>query len=291
MAKYRKILVAYDGSPSARNALAQASRLARQDNSWIKVLAVLPSYEGDLELIGVSNIKETIEGPGRKLLEDARQVADAEGVHVLANLEQGEPYDRIVHVAEDENCDLIIMGRRGRTHVERELVGGVTSRVIGHTRKDVLVVPKTAKIAWDSILLATDGSPYSEAAVAKAFEIAKDRGSRLTALSVAVSGAYSYNEFSALAPQAALELANKAMGIVRDVKKHAEQLGIPCEALVREDEPYEAIHTLAGEINASLIVMGSHGRKGLTRLFMGSVTEHVVGLSQCPVLISHLIGS
>ena len=53
MAKYRKILVAYDGSPSAKNALSLASQLAREDKSWIKVLAVVPSYQGDLELIGV----------------------------------------------------------------------------------------------------------------------------------------------------------------------------------------------------------------------------------------------
>lgn len=111
MAKYRKILVAYDGSPSARNALVQACRLAKTDKSWIKVLAVLPAYEGDLELIGVSRITETITGPGQTLLGEAKAIADAADVHVLANMEQGEPYDRIVHVADDENCDLIVMGR------------------------------------------------------------------------------------------------------------------------------------------------------------------------------------
>jgi nucleotide-binding universal stress UspA family protein len=68
MANYRKILAAFDGSVSARNALTVASYLAKEDKSWIKVLTVVPDYEGDLELIGVSKIKETIEGPGQKLL-------------------------------------------------------------------------------------------------------------------------------------------------------------------------------------------------------------------------------
>ena len=99
MANYRKILVAYDGSVTARNALAVASHLAREDKCWIKVLTVLPDYKGDLELIGVSNIKETIEGPGSEFLTEARQIADYEDVHVLTNMAQGEPYDKIVHVA------------------------------------------------------------------------------------------------------------------------------------------------------------------------------------------------
>jgi nucleotide-binding universal stress UspA family protein len=284
MAKYRKILVAYDGSASARNALVQASRLARQDKSWIKVLAVMPSYEGDLELIGVSNIKETMAGPGQKLLAEAQEIANAEDVHILTNLEQGEPYDRIVHIADDENCDLIVMGRRGRSHIEREMVGGVTARVIGHTTKDVLVIPAQAELNWENVLLATDGSPYSAAAVKKAFAITKDRGSKLTAVSVT----YTNDEFSALAPESVNELTSRARVLLDGIKKQADAEGIPFQSAIKEGEPYDEIRALADEIAASLIIMGSHGRKGLTRLLMGSVTEHVIGLAACPVLVSHI---
>ena len=77
MAKYRKILVAYDGSESAKNALAIASQMARENKSWIKVVAVLPGYQGDLELVGVKNIRETMEGTGRELLAEAQRIADA----------------------------------------------------------------------------------------------------------------------------------------------------------------------------------------------------------------------
>ena len=147
MAKYKKILVAYDGSETARNALVVSANLAKQDNSWIKVLAVVPPYDGDLDLIGISNIKETIEGPGEKLLAEAREIADNEGVHVLTNLAQGEPFERISAIADDENCDLIVMGRQGVDHFERELMGSVTERVIGYTDINTLVVPEHFK--WD----------------------------------------------------------------------------------------------------------------------------------------------
>jgi len=284
MAKYRKILVAYDGSSSAQNALSLASQLAREDKSWIKVLAVVPPYQGDLELIGVSGIKEAITGPGQELLAEARQLADREGVHILTNLEQGEPYEQIVHVAEEENCDLIVMGRRGKGKMERALIGSVTARVIGHTGKDVLVIPETSKLSWENILLATDGSTCCDNALARALEIAQERKVKLNAVSVV----YTNDEFYALGQEIVKELYQEADKVLDKVKKWGGDLGVQTELFVRDGEPHQAITALAAEISASLIVMGSHGRKGLTRLLMGSVTERVIGYADCPVLVCHL---
>ncbi len=284
MARYRKILVAFDGSEPARNALEQAIRLADEDKSWIKVVAVLPSYQGELEMVGVANIKETMEGPGRKLLAEAKEIASARGVHILTNLEQGEPYERIVHVADDESCDLIIMGRKGTNRLERALMGSVTARVIGHTSKDVLVVPAHAAIVWDHPLVATDGSEFGDMAVADACLIAQTRGVPLTAVSVV----YTNDEFSALAPKMLDDLISQARELLEVVQQRAEGQGVVLTPVVMEGEPHEAILAAAAKLPASLIVMGSHGKKGLTRLLMGSVTERVIGLSTCPVLISHL---
>ncbi|HEX9714631.1 MAG TPA: universal stress protein [Desulfurivibrionaceae bacterium] len=284
MAKYRKILVAYDGSSSAQNALSLASQLAREDKSWIKVLAVVPPYQGDLELIGVSDIKEAITGPGQELLAEARQLADREGVHILTNLEQGEPYEQIVHVAEEESCDLIIMGRRGKGRMERALIGSVTARVIGHTGKDVLVIPENGTLSWENILLATDGSTCSDNALARSLEIAQERKAKLSAVSVV----YTNDEFYAVGQEVMKELYQEADKVLDKVRKWAGDLGVQAELFVRDGEPHQAITDLAAEISASLIVMGSHGRKGLTRLLMGSVTERVIGYADCPVLVCHL---
>jgi nucleotide-binding universal stress UspA family protein len=283
MAKYRKILVAYDGSASARNGLAVASNLAKEDKSWIKVLTVLPGYEGDLELVGVSNIKETIEGPGRKLLKEAQEIADHEDVHILTNMTQGEPYEKIVHVADDENCDLIVMGRRGQHQLERELVGSVTARVIGYTRKDVLVVPEGTKLTRRNILLATDGSRSCEAAVDRAIELAKEKSAGLTAISVV----YSNDEYLALAPGVVQELVGKAKEKLAIIEQKGKEAGIEITTVVKEGEAFEAITSLAKDNNIDLIVMGSHGRKGLQRLLMGSVTERTIGYAACPVLVIH----
>ncbi|OGQ97529.1 MAG: hypothetical protein A2521_10045 [Deltaproteobacteria bacterium RIFOXYD12_FULL_57_12] len=279
MDNYRKILVAYDGSPSSRNALRQAFTLA----NWIKVVAVIPDYMGDLDLTGISNIKEVILGPGQKLLAEAKEIAQAEKMNILTDLEQGEPYERIVQVAAEENCDLIVMGRRGHSRLERELMGGVTARVIGHTSKDVLVVPENTHFAWGEILLATDGSKYSSAAVERALELARQHSAKLNLISVVDVN----DEFSAQAPAAVNELTGKAHALLEEIKVRADVSGITTRTVVKEGEPHVAITELAAEIGATLIILGSHGRKGLTRLLMGSVTERVIGFAPCPVLISH----
>jgi len=283
MSKYQKILVAYDGSPSAQSALSLASQMAREDKSWIKVLAVVPTYQGDLDLIGVSNIKEVLAGPGERLLAEARKIAEQEQVHILTNWQQGEPYEQIVQVAEEENCDLIIIGRRSSTDLERDLIGSVTARVIGYTRKDVLVVPKNGKLSWENILLATDGSISCDNALARSLEIAQERGSKLAAVSVV----YTNDEFYALAHDMMKGLYREADKVLEKVKRWAGDLGVQAELFVKDGEPYQAIGNLAAERESDLIVIGSHGRKGLTRLLMGSVTERVIGYANCPVLVCH----
>jgi nucleotide-binding universal stress UspA family protein len=283
MGRYKKILVAYDGSASARSALIAAGKVAEEENSWLKVVAVVPVYKGDLELAGVSQVKETIAGPGKKILSEAKTQAEEIGLHILTDLEQGEPYERIVHIADDEKCDLIVMGRRGISHLERELMGGVTARVIGHTKRDVLVVPEGASLAWNRILVSTDGSPKSEAAVDLALRVAKAHSSKLTVMTVV----YTNDEFLALAPSMVTEMVTKAKAMIDMIQQKAEDAGVETAGVVKEGEPYKAITTLAGKIQADVIIMGSHGRRGLSKILMGSVTERTIGYSPCPVLIRH----
>lgn len=283
MGEWKNILVAYDGSESAKNAIAAGASLAKKDGCLLKVLTVVPPYEGDLELVGVSNIKDAIEGPGEKLLSEARALTDKHGVPVRISLEQGEPFDRIVHVAHAENCDLIIMGRSGLSHLERELLGGVTARVIGHTGKQVLVVPENTTFNLDNILVATDGSADSEAAVNHALILAEENKSRLTALSVV----HTNDEMTAMAPEYIEKMVKEADVFLKRIKDDAAKRGIQAETVIKEGNPHEKIVNLASEAGCSVIIMGTHGRKGLNRVLMGSVTERTIGYAVCPVLVIH----
>jgi len=282
MTHYRKVLVAFDGSPASKNALKKAFTLA----TWIKVLAVVPDYEGDIDLTGVSEIKEITHGLGQKLLTEAMAIALEEKTPILTNLDQGEPYERIVHVAENEKCDLIAIGRKGTKGLERALMGQVTARVIGYTSKDVLVVPEHGSDHLHEMLLATDGSPNTTRAVSRAIATARQFKARLTLVSVV----YANNEYLALAPEILSKLVQKARADLGEIETRAQAEGIDTRVIIRQGDPHVEITALAEELDAGLIVMGSHGRKGLTRLLMGSVAEQVIGSATVPVLVCHNTG-
>jgi nucleotide-binding universal stress UspA family protein len=281
MGKYRKILVAVDGSESSRNALLQAFRLAVDEKCWITVTSVVPPYEGEIELLGIKDIRAALRKPCDDALREAQQLAETERALIKTVCEEGEIHERIVDLADAENCDLIIMGRRGLRRVEPMLVGRVTARVIGHTQRDVLVVTKDSPVGWNTIVLATDGSKYSALAADHAIAFAKSYTGELRIISVVDVP----TEFYAEAPQAVEDLVRKAKGFVADVKKQAERAGVKAETFVGEAEAYQAINNLAREQKADIIIMGSHGRTGLRRLLMGSVTENVIGYAPCPVLV------
>jgi len=275
--KYKKILVAVDGSGSSLNALTQSFHLA----SRLTVVSVVPEYAGDLDMVGVGDLMASMRRPFEKALSEARNMAGTEGAMIRAILEEGEPYEKIVDIAEAENADLIVMGRRGLHTVERALLGSVTARVIGYSQRDVLVVPQHASVGWRKILLATDGSKYSRMASERAIDIAKAFGGELKAVSVVDVP----SELYGVSPETVEKMVQESKGYLKEVRQKADAAGVKTETFVKEREAYLAITDLAKEKSAETIIMGSHGRTGLRRLLMGSVVEKVIGYASCPVLV------
>lgn len=281
MGKYRKILVAFDVSEPGANALRQSFRLANDEKCWITVVSVIPPYEGDLAMTGLANLGEAMRKPCEDALAEAQRIATAERALIKTVCETGAIHERIIDVAEEENCDLIVLGRTGRRGLGRALIGSVASRVIGFSRRDVLVVPPGARIGWERLLLATDGSRYSSAAAERAIDFAKSYGGEIQAVSVVDIPPETYAE----AMNAVDKLTAKAKEFVQDVKKAAGARGVKATGFVAEGEAYQVITSLAEKERADVIVMGSHGRTGLRRLLMGSVAEKVIGHATCPLLI------
>jgi nucleotide-binding universal stress UspA family protein len=279
--RYRKILVAVDGSDSGMHALRESFKLATNEKSWITVTSVVPQYTGDLAMVGVGNIMDSMRKPCEDALHEAEKAAKAEGALIKTTCEEGDTYERIVDLAEAENCDLIVMGRRGLHRFEKALMGSVTARVIGYSHRDVLVVPRDTTIGWQRILVATDGSRYSMTAVERAIDFAKSYGGELRVISVVDVP----SEFYAEAPNAFDDLVSKAKGYVKDIRTQADSAGIKAEGFVGEGEAYQIITDVAKKEDVNIIVIGSHGRTGMKRLLMGSVTEKVIGHAPCPVLV------
>ncbi len=282
MHMYKNLLVGVDGSDISLHALKESFKLARED---LLVVAVAPPYSGDLRPMGVTDIGALLREPCEVALSKASAMAEAEGVQIRPVCVMGEPYEAIVELAEDEGRDLIIMGVRGASFAERLFVGSTTARVIGLSSQDVLVVPDKASIGWERILLATDGSEYSRKATQRAIELVQCSGGSLKVLSVLEISPHIY----AVAPEIAEEKIKLPKQYVEEVKQEAAARGIIAEDFVREAESaYEVIIDLAREKDIDLIVMGSHGRTGLKRLLMGSVTERVIAHAPCPVLVVKL---
>lgn len=280
---FRKIVAAVDGSSSSLNALRQAIALARSEKGVIKALSVAPPYTGDLGLVGVhEHVNDVIRAPYRKALEQAAMVAERANIIIKTILEIGEPADKIVEVAEDLNCELIVVGTQGVNPTKTALVGSTAARVIALSHVNVLAVPATSSINLDRILLATDGSECSETATVAAFEIQKSYGSGIIVLSVADVPSHLYG----LDARAADRILNEAKEALERIRFKSEQFGVQIESLFREGSPTKTINEIAAEKGIGLIVMGSHGRTGLKRFLMGSVTAGVISHAPCPVLVT-----
>ena len=281
MARYRKILVAIDGSEAGFHALEESFKLAVDEKCWITVVSVAPPYQGDLSTTAVGNIQKALKEPAERALSVADQMAKSARMLIKTVCEEGEPFERIIDLADAENCDVIIMGRTGRNNLERALVGSVTARVIGYTYKDVLVVPKGTSARWKTIVVATDGSKNSAAASARAIDFAASYNGALKVVSVVDVPPEFYGE----SPETVDKMIEKARTYAEDIKARAFAKDVKADVSVMEGDSALSITKLAASQEADVICMGSHGRTGLRRLLMGSVTAKVIGLSPCPVLI------
>jgi nucleotide-binding universal stress UspA family protein len=144
---------------------------------------------------------------------------------------------------------------------------------------------------YEKILVATDGSNLSKKAVSSAISLAALTGAALVVIKVVPRYPQSYFE-GGLALQATevgrieQQWAEEGQAVVDDVKTQAEEQGVKTRAItVKSDIVSDAIIAAAKKNKCDLIVMASHGRKGVKRLLLGSETHQVLTHSHIPVLV------
>lgn len=144
---------------------------------------------------------------------------------------------------------------------------------------------------YKRILVTTDGSPLSKKAVNSAIALAQATGAELVALHVVPRYPMSYFEGGATLAVADVkrieaQWSEKGQALVDAVKKSADAAGVKARtALARSDLVAESVIAAARKHKCDLVVMASHGRKGLKRLLLGSETQHVLTHSTVPVLV------
>ncbi|WP_049981943.1 universal stress protein [Halolamina rubra] len=145
---------------------------------------------------------------------------------------------------------------------------------------------------YDNILVPTDGSDTAEAAVDRAVDLAAKYDATVHALYVIDVDAVNYSlgtEQVDRIRQGHLDdmpevkqAADEATGYVADA---ATAAGVPAEEHVRAGQPARAIRSAIDELDADLVVMGSHGRSGISRALLGSVAEQVLRKTKVPVFV------
>jgi len=136
---FSRILVAIDGSDSAEKAFDVALDLAKKYASMLAVLAVArpPEFAEDVE---TEAILEHSQNYYRGVLDGLQARGDSAGLVTRYEVAVGHPAEKILSCAEKDRIDLIVMGHRGKSLLQRWLVGSVTKHVINHAHCAVLVV-------------------------------------------------------------------------------------------------------------------------------------------------------
>jgi nucleotide-binding universal stress UspA family protein len=139
------------------------------------------------------------------------------------------------------------------------------------------------------ILVPTDGSPLSDAAVDHAVELAKAIGAKITGLHVIPefhTFTYHTEMLEDTREQFEKDSREHAAKFLTKIERAAKESGVECRTMhVSHDRPYEAIIDAAKEAGCDVIAMASHGRKGMQGLLMGSETQKVLTHSTVPVLV------
>lgn len=295
---FGRMLIPLDGSKTAEDVLPYARRLAADARVAVELLGVVEmaeiaediasnqaAYAGALVREAVRNSTEYLE----KLAQTFHNGK------VRCNVQQGRPEDIIIAAASADRATLIAMATHGRSGVTRWLLGSVTEKVLRGTVNPLLVVrasgnPKTdGEAALRSVIVPLDGSDVAEtilspvAALAKALDL-QVLLIRVYGLPLPTYGGDDYYvpDYLELKDQ----IRDEAEGYLNSRANLLRAQGVAeVSTVVIEGSAADAIIDLARKTPDNLVALSPHGRSGLQRWVLGSVTEKVVRHCQDPVLI------
>jgi nucleotide-binding universal stress UspA family protein len=237
-------------------------------------------------------LMSAVDDQGTAVLKSATATCALHGVFAEQVIIRDAPDTGIVALGRANRFDLIILGTHGRRGISRALLGSVAEAVLRETEVPVLVLTGHAKTPrndhpFDRALVALDASDPSRTAMSIAARLSADYATHLTLCNVidsrdvlAKAAAYGYDAspFQAGMRADARKLL-QAAAAVPNIDLTVDDL------VVAEGEPAEVIEHTAAQRNCDLIVIGTHGRRGVRRVFLGSVAEAVVRGSTLPVLV------
>jgi uncharacterized protein len=223
------------------------------------------------------------------VLEKAARGLAGTGCNIERQVLRGRPASVLREEASHWQPDLIVMGSRGHGRIATMLLGSVTAEVVDHAACPVLVarLPRLTQV-----VLAHDGSPDARRAEDLLVTWPIFRQATIEVVSVAPSTTIGR---STIAPAMATHFEEHGRAveaslaehtaIARDAAQRLQAAGLRASPLVAQGDPAEGILQLAAGSRADLIVTGTHGRTGVTRVLLGSVARNVTLHAPCSVLV------
>jgi nucleotide-binding universal stress UspA family protein len=283
---FDRLLLPTDGSDGVEAVFDQVLDIAATHEATLHILNVADTTHDSVTRIGDSVI-DVFEEQGETLVADTAAHANERGIDTETAVVQGGVAKTITEYAAAADIDCIVMPTHGREGIEELILGSTTERVSRLTTVPVLTLHPDSEAGdypFESLLVPTDGSEPASIALQFAVDLAEETAAAihlLSAIDTAVFGAAGH------APQHLEALQAEAREVVDAAADLAATTGIePQRATVEHGTSVSGtIRSYAAEEDIDCIVMGTHGRTGLDRYLMGSVTESTLRSAAVPVFV------
>ena len=307
---YSKVIVPLDGSDLAEQALPYAELVAGSLSAPVELVQAYDILPPSLLGVRGNQVIAQLDGGARQKAEDSlgpvvrRLESQDLGAHVVA--QRGPAADIIVAQAGTDPSSLVVMCTHGRGGISRWVMGSVTDKVLHTIPNPMLIVranvtgPASPGTSLRSVIVPLDGSALSELAIPHALSVATALSARITILQITPTVDYYRQQLTAVTPELGAipdfdpgspeelttEDAANASAYLADVTNrmaidHAH--GVVGEHVASDNIAQSIIERATNE--PSLVVMTTHGRSGVGRMVLGSVTDRVIRHSNVPVLV------
>lgn len=278
----KKILWATDFSDEAQEALLYADAFASGFKAHLIALHVVPDFTPafyDVTSVIKGELTKRIDSVKKEARRRLEAIKKSKGISFDIIVEEGTASKKIIEIAEKKKADLIVIGKRGLSAIEKLFIGSVANQVLRSASIPILVTKKKkGKPQFQKILVPTDFSDQEEVERDYAWKLAKGfNTSELTLLHVLELHGYQFS------PRELDEVFEAVLKRLKKRKRRERQ-----EIKVSE-EIYRAVNASIGIVdyaqshNYDLIVTSTSTQSKLERFFLGSTTEKVISYSNIPI--------
>lgn len=284
-----KVLIALDGSATSDVVVQEVlARLWPEHSEFALVTAIDPFFFVRSPLL-MAEAKQSAQDS----LDESAQSLRAAGFQTTTEVVIDNPRQVLHKLADERRADLILVGSRGRSTIERLLLGSTAHAVLRHAHCSVEIVRARPESAMPDgqamkILIPTDGSQLAEHALKSVAASPWPAGSQFKVIAcpefpILIGDFPSYSqepigEMIKISEDHCQEAVEKASAILK-----AAGIAFQFEITEPKDTPAHAILAAAAAWKPDLIILGSHGRRGMDRLFLGSISESVAMHAHCSV--------